>query len=39
VNASSLQQMMQWKPMTVGWEPQLYGLALMQTFPERGFVW
>ena len=31
--------MMAWKPMTQGWEPQLYGLALMQTFPERGSLW
>eukprot|EP00750_Incisomonas_marina_P003319 INCI13063.2.p1 GENE.INCI13063.2~~INCI13063.2.p1 ORF type:complete len:412 (+),score=62.41 INCI13063.2:156-1391(+) len=39
VNNESLAQMMQWEPMTAGWEPQLYGLALMQTFPGRGFVW
>jgi hypothetical protein len=31
--------MMDWKPMRKGWEPQLYGLAMMQTFPYRGWPW
>ena len=29
VSAESLKDMMHWTPMHVGWEPQLYGLAMM----------
>ena len=32
-------QMMAFQPMTVGWQPQQYGLGLMQTWPYRGWKW
>ena len=31
--------MMAFIPTTKGWDPQLYGLAMMQQWPEHGLVW
>jgi len=39
VSQASLKEMLHWVPMKVGWEPQLYGLAMMQTWPYQGHAW
>eukprot|EP00038_Savillea_parva_P013554 m.8563 g.8563 ORF g.8563 m.8563 type:complete len:543 (+) comp2550_c0_seq1:54-1682(+) len=36
VSNESLAAMMAFQPTTKGWDPQLYGLATMQTFPPEG---
>ena len=39
VTRATVESMMQWEPMSIGWDPQLYGLAMMQTWPTRGWAW
>jgi hypothetical protein len=36
VSEKSLAEMLAFKPMTVGWQPQLYGLGMMHTWPYQG---
>jgi len=39
ISNDSLAAMMAFIPTTKGWDPQQYGLAMMQQWPQHGLAW